>query len=471
MYVSIVNKVIEYVNKNGMFDNGNKVYVATSGGADSMALLAFLNSNKQAFGISEVAAAHVNHGIRGETANRDAKFVEAYCKKNNIEYKLFDANEDRVSVPENASEEWARQLRYGYLDTLVKDTSGVCIATAHTLSDQTETVLFRLARGGCGLKGLTGIPAKRGKYVRPFLCLTRYEIEYLVGYFETSNITDETNLGDEYSRNKIRHNVIPELKKINPDVEYSVGKAVERLDKAAKFISSYANNQLSENRYNGKSGIVYLSAFEDQDDIIVEEMIMQLISSNGGSNPKEQHIELLRDKIKESIAKNNEDEYNQVEHLVYAVEISNRQVVTITNFFVSINDKEEEKIEKNIGIGVNTFGCFGFGVIVTKLSYEQFKNECKDKRGLAWYAGCNKIQLDKCMIRGKNTGDKFKPACKVGGKLTKFIREYPVGCRNSVPIIVNKENNKVIWTHSLGFTDGYTPDDKSDFVYKFERVK
>lgn len=176
---NIENKVKDFITKNGMLKDTDKLYIATSGGADSMALLAFMETHKKEFGI-DVGAVHVNHGIRGETARRDADFVRDYCLAHDIEYILFDAEADKVNVPDNASEEWARQLRYNYLDSISKNK--IKIATAHTLSDQTETILFRLARGGSGLKGLTGIPAKRGNYIRPFLCLCRTEIEQLVEY-------------------------------------------------------------------------------------------------------------------------------------------------------------------------------------------------------------------------------------------------------------------------------------------------
>lgn len=152
------SKVENYILENNMIGGATKVYVATSGGADSMALLATLVEFRNELGI-EVGAVHVNHGIRGETARRDANFVKDYCSSYDIEFVLFDAEQDGVKVPENASEDWARQLRYNYFSKLINKTTKV--ATAHTLSDQAETVIFRMTRGGSGLNGLSGIPPVR----------------------------------------------------------------------------------------------------------------------------------------------------------------------------------------------------------------------------------------------------------------------------------------------------------------------
>ena len=205
---NIEKKVLKYIHeKNLLLDGIITVYVATSGGADCMALLAFLRDHMNL----NVVAVHVNHGIRGASADRDQAFVVNYCKNHNIQCIVFNAREDNIEIPEKASEEWARNLRYNYFNTL--DMSNAVIATAHTATDQVDTVVFRLARG-CGINGLAGIPAKRDNIIRPFLCLTRKETEQLVSYYNTYHVTDESNLTDENARKKIRHHVVPVIKEI-----------------------------------------------------------------------------------------------------------------------------------------------------------------------------------------------------------------------------------------------------------------
>ena len=179
--------------RQGLFKSGDRVIAACSGGADSMALLLFLLRHRRTLEI-EVQATHVNHGIRGAAAARDADFVADFCRKNGVELFLYDAVQEGIEIPPHPSEDWARGLRYGWFDELAARQEAV-IATAHTMSDQAETVLFRMARG-TGLHGLAGIPPRRGCYVRPMLCLTRADTEAYCAALGQHYIQDETNAED-----------------------------------------------------------------------------------------------------------------------------------------------------------------------------------------------------------------------------------------------------------------------------------
>lgn len=137
--------LLDNCRRQGLFKSGDRVIAACSGGADSMALLLFLLRHRRTLEI-EVLATHVNHGIRGETARRDADFVADFCRRNGVELFLYDAVQEGIEVPPRPSEDWARGLRYGWFDELAAREEAV-IATAHTMSDQAETVLFRMARG------------------------------------------------------------------------------------------------------------------------------------------------------------------------------------------------------------------------------------------------------------------------------------------------------------------------------------
>lgn len=222
--------------------HGATVTVALSGGADSMALLHVLLSLKDELGIT-VEAAHFNHMIRGNEADRDEEFVKEQCKKLGV--KLYCGQGD---VPGHAKEKGisletaARNLRYDFLSRINKDF----VATAHTASDNLETVLFNLARG-TAIDGLCGIPPKRDIFIRPLICCTREQIE---SYCEGNNIpyvTDSTNLCDDYSRNKIRHNIVPILKELNPSVERAVIRTSATLRGDSEFLNSAAQSYLTAN--------------------------------------------------------------------------------------------------------------------------------------------------------------------------------------------------------------------------------
>ena len=222
----IEEALLDDCRRQGLFKSGDRVIAACSGGADSMALLLFLLKYRRTLEI-EVLATHVNHGIRGETARRDADFVADFCRQNGVELFLYDAVQEGVPVPPNPSEDWARGLRYGWFDELAAREEAV-IATAHTMSDQAETVLFRMARG-TGLHGLGGIPPRRGCYVRPCLCLTRADTEAYCAALGQSYVQDETNAADTYARNRIRHDAVPALQYANPAAERSIARLCRQM--------------------------------------------------------------------------------------------------------------------------------------------------------------------------------------------------------------------------------------------------
>ena len=138
--------LLDNCRRQGLFKSGDRVIAACSGGADSMLCCFFLTRHRRTLEI-EVLATHVNHGIRGETARRDADFVADFCRRNGVELFLYDAVQEGIEVPPRPSEDWARGLRYGWFDELAAREEAV-IATAHTMSDQAETVLsaWRAAR-------------------------------------------------------------------------------------------------------------------------------------------------------------------------------------------------------------------------------------------------------------------------------------------------------------------------------------
>ena len=217
----------------------NHVTVALSGGADSVALLHSLYSLRDELGIT-VKAAHLNHLIRGEEAFRDEAFVRDLCENLGIQLVCEQIDVPRYAKENSLSLELAaRQLRYDFLNRVCEGK----IATAHTASDNLETVLFNLTRG-TALKGLCGIPAMRGNIIRPLIFATRQDIEDYCKDFSLQYVTDSTNLSDDYTRNKIRHNVIPVLKELNSSVEQTVIRTCLSLNETNTFLEKTANEIL-----------------------------------------------------------------------------------------------------------------------------------------------------------------------------------------------------------------------------------
>ena len=213
----ILAQVRGYCLREGLLTPGVplRLAAAVSGGADSMALLLILRQLQPEFGY-ELSACHVNHGLRGETADRDEAFVRDACARLGVPLRVFHAAElaDEVGLPpEHAGEDWARRLRYACFARLCKE--GIdAVATAHTANDQAETLLLRLARG-TGLHGAAGIRPKRGCYLRPLLELTRADTEAFCRAAGQPWVTDETNATDAYARNRLRHAALPDLQSTN----------------------------------------------------------------------------------------------------------------------------------------------------------------------------------------------------------------------------------------------------------------
>ena len=236
-----------------LFDRGDKIGVAVSGGRDSMSLLHYLVEHKNDLMIN-VIAIHVEHGIRGEESLSDQAFVLDYCSQNDIPVCYT-----RVDVPGYAKdhligvEQAARELRYRYFDELLKKGIVDKIATAHQLDDQCETVLMRVFRG-TGVKGLEGIPSARsGKYIRPMLSLSRLDISEYCDAHHVPHVEDSTNYNLEYTRNFIRHEVLPVVEQMFPQYR----KSIERLTGAAKEIIAFMDSVSVPYEVDEKSRIVF----------------------------------------------------------------------------------------------------------------------------------------------------------------------------------------------------------------------
>ncbi len=206
---------------------GAGVLCALSGGADSMYLLCRLLEGREKYGWV-VQAAHLNHHLR-PTAQRDEDFVRDWCGEKGVPLAIGHEDVAGVARREGLSvEEAGRMLRYAFLEETARQEGLSLIATGHHAGDNAETVLMNLIRG-CGLKGLTGIPERRGDIVRPMLAVARTEIEAYLKEHSVPHVEDETNTDLNYTRNKVRHQLLPLLEELNPQAAAHIAAAARRL--------------------------------------------------------------------------------------------------------------------------------------------------------------------------------------------------------------------------------------------------
>lgn len=254
------NKVIETIKKFNMLNNGENIVVGLSGGADSCALTHILTRLSGKMDL-HITAVHINHGIRGEEAERDEKSAEEFCRRLNIEFIAYHCDIPSEAAKRGIGEEEAgRLVRYEKFYETAEKKNGAKTAVAHNMNDKAETLIMNLCRGA-GMKGLAGIKPVGGSIIRPLIFCTRDEIEK---YCDDNNIeycTDSTNLQNEYTRNKIRNILLPWLSEnINPAAGMNMANASELLREEEEYLESKAQEQYKKLLKDSGDGFVSLNA-------------------------------------------------------------------------------------------------------------------------------------------------------------------------------------------------------------------
>lgn len=230
-------KIAEFIERESLFNREDKLLVALSGGADSVALLLALKGLGY-----DLEAVHCNFHIRGDEAERDALFCEELCRHINVPFHRKDFDTNIYAKTRKVSVEMAaRELRYSFFEELRKEIGAVVICVAHHCEDQAETVLMNLLRG-TGIKGLRGMIPLHGFVARPLLNVSRKEIENYLDLLKQPYVTDSTNLETDYSRNKLRLQVLPLLQEINPGVVDNIVRTANNLRQAELML----HNEISD---------------------------------------------------------------------------------------------------------------------------------------------------------------------------------------------------------------------------------
>ena len=226
----LMKKVKEFIEKEDLFSKQDKILVALSGGADSVALTRILITLGY-----HCEAAHCNFALRGEESDRDEDFVRNFCRSLNIKCHSIHFETRRYAAQQSISIEMAaRELRYNWFSKICEESDCQVVAVAHHKDDSVETMLLNLIRG-TGINGLLGIRPKNGNVVRPLLCASRQEVVEYLHRMNQTYVTDSTNLEDEYTRNKIRLNILPLMEEINPSVKDGLVKTSFYLNDISKI--------------------------------------------------------------------------------------------------------------------------------------------------------------------------------------------------------------------------------------------
>lgn len=266
------NKLLNLIREQNMLQPGETVVCAVSGGADSMALLWAMHLLQDTLDI-QVQAAHFNHNLRGAESDRDARFVQDFCRSHGI---LLHMGQGNVEAGEKGLEAAARTARYAFLQALPGK-----IATAHTADDNAETLIMHLLRG-TGLKGLGGIAPVRENLIRPMLAVTRQEVLAFLAQEEITYVTDSSNETDAFLRNRIRHHVMPLLRQENPSVAQNLSAAALRLRQDEQVLDAQAAVTCD------------VAALRRMPPAVQTRALHKLLVCFGVKEPEAEHVRLLR---------------------------------------------------------------------------------------------------------------------------------------------------------------------------------
>lgn len=411
----ILNKIRDTINEYSLIKSGETVLVGLSGGADSVCLTHALFSLKDELGIS-LYTAHLNHGIRGEEAERDEEFAVSFSKSLGITCFTEKFDIPAIAAENGISEETAgRQKRYDFFESLCEKYGIDKIATAHNKNDNAETLLMNFMRGS-SVKGMCGIPLKRGNVIRPLLNLSRAEIELYCKTNGLEYVTDSTNAETVYTRNKIRRELIPFIEdKFNPNFISTVtDNAVLTSDDSA-YIEKQAQNAYSEIVIDKQAEIAKLMRL---DIALRRRVIMRMISSAAGSLDDARSV-YVRD-VLSLLEKNSGASVNLPSGITARIEYGKLIIDNIGS--------HSKPFEYTVLIGQTDIAEISKSAVIS----EAVKREKDGALYLSASAG------DRLVIRNRREGDIFYPCGMTGSKKVKeyFINEkIPRDKRMTVPIV------------------------------------
>ena len=242
---SFVDQVRHFAHHHQLFTPRGKYIIALSGGADSVSLLLVLKHLESELGIT-LEAAHCNFHLRGDESLRDEQFCQQLCRRLHVPLHLVHFDTHAYADLHHVSIEMAaRDLRYAYFEQLRRDIHAHDICVAHHRDDSVETLLLNLVRG-TGLRGLRGIQPRNAHIIRPLLSHSRQQIEQYLDALGESYVTDSTNLHNDVKRNKIRLNVIPLLRELNPSASQSIFETSLRVTEALKIFDDAIQHAIAD---------------------------------------------------------------------------------------------------------------------------------------------------------------------------------------------------------------------------------
>ncbi|KPJ64594.1 hypothetical protein AMJ44_12515 [candidate division WOR-1 bacterium DG_54_3] len=435
----IKDKFLDNIKEYKLLVPGDHVLIGVSGGVDSIALLYLLDSCKEELGIT-LRVAHLNHMVRKKDAEMDLRFVQNLAQDLKIPIKIESIDVQKIAKEQKLSlETAARQVRYDFFERVAGQEGASKIAVGHTADDNVETFLMRLVRGS-GLKGLCGIPPKRGKIIRPLIRIWRKEIESYVGSLKLVPRRDYTNYESKYMRNRVRMKLIPQLKLYNLNIKEIILQTILLLTQDRLYLEDKAEEALARALISMEENELSLDVNKARSlEYAVRGHLLRLAIERIKGNLLDLcyvHIQDILDNLE------GKDKWEM--HLpagIYVAGNSERLLISrekpqkhkIGTYYYSLSIPGEVEL-KEIGRKLRTSLIEDFSP--AKINNNDLQTAYVDHAAL----GKN------LLARNKQEGDRFNPLGMKGSKKLQdlFVDEkIPAELRDSIPII--ESGGKIIW--------------------------
>ncbi len=439
--------MLEALRRYGMLSPGDRVAVGCSGGADSLCLLSLLYEAREELGIS-VCAVHVNHGIRGAEADRDERFVRAFCEARNIPLSVHRADVPALAAETGESTELcARRVRYACFEKEAADK----IATAHTASDAAETMLINLARGS-GLAGLCGIPPVRGRIIRPLIGCFREETEAYCADRGLRFMTDATNETDAYVRNRLRHRAVPALKESFPAFENNALRCAALLREDEAFLASVAEARYKEALAGARA--LDCGRLKDLHTAIRRRVLRRFLSDRGAGEAEARHVLLLEAHLSDAR---------------FSVTLPGGQTAAIADGTLTVSARTPEPQAappETVAIEKEKGGVFRFGAYTLALVCEEGAKESEKERINSFPVDFSKIDAI-IKLRIRQPGDRItleKRGCSKSLKKLMNEKKIPPEARDRMPVLADSRG--VIFTPCGGADASRLPDGNTERILR-----
>ncbi|MCQ2458783.1 MAG: tRNA lysidine(34) synthetase TilS [Ruminococcus sp.] len=434
----MIEKIYSFIKENRLLSEGDTVVCGFSGGADSTGLLLSLYKLRERLSIN-IEAIHVNHCLRGEESDRDERFCADLCERLNIPFNAVSCNvREYAKLHSLSDEEAARKLRYGIFE---KYSVGKKIATAHNANDNLETVILNISRG-TALKGIAGIPVKRGNIIRPLLAVSRNEIESFLFAEKQNFVTDSTNLSDDYTRNKIRHKIIPLISELNSSAVETSVRSLSVLRDENELIESETDTAYEKCRNGNK-----LTGLSQYHRVIRRRCISRLLSENGlpySSQRLEESDNILVNGGKINVSKD-----------LYLISDGNSLELSCI-----VKETEQEYTEKDLVIGENQI--YDDKTLICELiECDNLKKNVLVNKKLTFYVADYDKIIGRAVVRKRKFGDKIQlKGRNFTSSVKKLINEtVPSEKRSKLHFI--EDEHGTVFAECIGIAQRVAPDENT----------